>query len=91
MQVGYSFLIGGMCALAMTITRNLFFPAILHAIFDVGGLMTDSRIGIATGNQWDKVTIIITAVLGVAVLIYMVVLCFKQNYKEIEEIYYQSN
>ena len=37
----------------------------LAVIFDFGGLIFSTPFGVATGNMWDKTTIIITAALGV--------------------------
>ena len=37
LQVGYSFLIGGMCTIVLLKTANILFCILLHAIFDVGG------------------------------------------------------
>jgi len=80
LQIGYSFLIGGMCAISLCLTNNLIVPILLHFIYDIGGLFT-SEIGVAIGNQWDTVTVIITAVLGVIVLIYMLYVVFVKNPK----------
>ena len=88
LQVGYSFLIGAMCAISLIITKNLFVAIILHFVYDVGGLMTTY---IAIGNQWDTVTIIITAVLGVFVLLYMLFILLKSNYTSIKHLYYPSD
>ena len=89
MQVGYSFLIGAMCCIAKCVTRNLFTAIILHSIYDVGGLLF-SAVGIAHGNQWDTFTVIITAVLGVIVAIYMAILAFKVDHDEVEELYFSE-
>ncbi|MEG9429443.1 MAG: CPBP family intramembrane glutamic endopeptidase [Christensenellaceae bacterium] len=67
LQVGYTFLTGGLFCAAYLFTENLVFPIVLHVIFDLGGLMFDLPFGIAAGNMWDTATIIITAVLGVIV------------------------
>ena len=66
LQVGYTFLTGGLFCAAYLFTENLVFPVILHTLFDVGGLMFSPPFGIASGNMWDLITVIITAVLGVA-------------------------
>ncbi len=68
LQVGYSFLIGGMCAIVLLKTGNILFPILLHAIFDVGGMWLGS---VGAGKIWNAPTVIITAVLGVAVTVYM--------------------
>lgn len=62
MQVGYSFLIGGMCAIVLLKSQNILFPILLHGIFDIGGRLIDT---IGKGQIWNLPTIIITAVLGV--------------------------
>lgn len=70
MQIGYSFLIGAMSAIVLVKTGNIYSSVILHFVFDIGGLFVGKN-GIAYGNQWDILTIIITAVLGLTVFIYM--------------------
>lgn len=65
LQVGYTFLTGGLFGLAFVITENLIAPTILHIVFDIGGLMFSVPFEIAYGNMWDVYTVIITAVLGV--------------------------
>lgn len=87
MQLGYTFLIGGMCALSLAFTKNIFIPVILHALFDVGGLLIGGKVGIATGNQWDTITVIITAVLGVLVCAYMVYICLKTSNEKVKSLY----
>lgn len=77
LQVGYSFLIGAMCAISLCIAENLLVAVILHFIYDIGGLMLANGVGIAYGTQWDLITVIITAVLGVIVLVYMTVITLK--------------
>lgn len=87
LQVGYSFLIGAMCAIALVITKNLFTAIALHFIYDVGGLMTTY---IAVGNQWDIVTIIITAVLGVLTLLFLLFTLLKIDYNSVKPLYYPN-
>lgn len=75
LQVGYTFLTGGLFGAAYLITENLIFPILLHFVFDIGGLMFSTPFGIASGNMWDTVTVIITAVLGIiATTVYVVYL-----------------
>ena len=83
LQVGYTFLTGGLFCAAYLFTENLIYPIILHTLFDLGGLMFNSPFGIATGNMWDTLTVIITAVLGViATTVYAISLW---NYKPREK------
>lgn len=64
MQIGYSFLIGAMCALALLLTRNIFVCALLHAGFNFCGFMAES---LGNGMHWDAVSIALTAVVGAVV------------------------
>ncbi len=69
LQVGYSFLIGGMCAIVLLKTGNLLLCILLHTVYDFcGGLIPT----LGTGKLWDTPTVIVTAVLAVLVTAYMV-------------------
>ena len=73
MQVGYTFLTGGLFGAVYLMTENIVYPIVLHVVFDVGGLMFFEPFGIAVGNMWDTTTIIITAALGVvATAVYII-------------------
>ncbi len=85
MQVGYTFLIGALCAIVFAVTKNVFSAVAVHIVYDVGGLMCAN---IANGNQWDLTTIIITAVIGVIVCAYMVVKVFCLDGKAIKRQYF---
>ena len=85
LQMGYSFLIGGMCAISLCVTKNIFVAIFLHAVYDIGGLMTDAGIGICKGNSWDTATIVITAILGVIVFAFEIILALKLNVKDVCE------
>lgn len=63
LQVGYTFLIGGMFAVMMLKTNNVWLCVIVHTLFDFGGLLS---IEIADGNPWDnRVFWILTIVCGI--------------------------
>lgn len=83
MQIGYSFLIGGMCAIAMTVTGSIYVPIILHFVFNVGGLLIEET---GVGAIWNTPTIIITAVLGAIVCVYMIIIALKTHRTKLEEI-----
>lgn len=68
LQVGYSFLIGGMCAIVLLKTGNLVYCILLHAVYDFGGRF----LMIGDGSLWDVPTVILTAVLAVIVTVWMV-------------------
>lgn len=84
LQTGYSFLIGAMCAISLLITGNVFTAVVLHTVYDVGGLLLTY---VANGNQWDTITVIITAVLGTIVAVYMTVVCFKTSSEKFKTLY----
>ena len=79
LQVGYSFLIGGLCALSVLKTGSVIPAIIIHFIYDVGGLILNPSYGVATGFQWDTATVIITAVLGVFVAVFEVYYALKSD------------
>ena len=88
LQVGYSFLIGGMCAVVLLRTRNIWICAALHAIYDFCGFLMPK---LGSGNWWDVPTITITAVIAVATAVYIVVALLKTTPKQVEAIFSQYN
>ena len=69
LQVGYSFLIGGMCAIVLLKTGSIWYCVLLHTVYDIGGTI----LYVGGGVRWDAVTVTVTAVLGVAVAVFMTV------------------
>lgn len=84
LQVGYSFLIGGMCAVALLLTKNLWICVILHTVFDFGGKFVPS---LGDGKIWDTVTVVITAVLGVTVLAFALFMMSKVKPEDTDAFY----
>lgn len=82
LQIGYSFLIGGLCAISLVVCKNLYIPIVFHFIYDFGGFFFDEKIGVSSGIRWDNVTLIITAALGVIVTVYMAILAFTRKENE---------
>ena len=72
LQVGYSFLIGGMCAVVLLKTKNIWLCVLLHAIYNFCGTLVPTLGDFKSGGQWDPATITITAVLSVAVATYII-------------------
>lgn len=70
LQVGYSFLIGGMCSVVLLRTGCLWLCVLLHAVYDFGGYLIPT---LGRGRIWDGATVAVTAVLGVAVAIILTV------------------
>ncbi|MDE7394985.1 MAG: CPBP family intramembrane metalloprotease, partial [Clostridiales bacterium] len=73
MQVGYSFLVGGMCAIVYLLCPNVSLCALLHALFDFGGFMATY---LGTGMVWGALDITLTAVTAVAGTAYALWLLF---------------
>ena len=64
LQMGYSFLLGGMCAYTLLCTKNLGFCIALHAIFNFCGTLTEK---FGSGSWATAPIIVFTCVLGVIV------------------------
>ena len=68
LQIGYSFLIGGMCAIVLLYTRCIWICVLLHAIYDYCGYLIPT---LGEGIIWDPLTVTITTALGVFALVFM--------------------
>lgn len=84
MQIGYSFLIGGMCSVILLKTKNIWFCVAIHAIFNFGGAIVST---LGHGEIWDTFTVIFTAILAVATFVYMLVAFFMLDISSVGEIY----
>lgn len=83
LQVGYSFLIGGMCAIVLLKTANIWYCVLLHFVYDLGGTI----LYVGGGKRWDTVTVVITAVLGVAVTAFMVISLLRVKPEDVERLF----
>ncbi len=84
LQVGYSFLIGGMCGIVLLKTGNLLWCILLHGIYDFcGGLIPT----LGKGDLWDTPTVVFTAVLAVAVIAWMLYLLAHITPEEVQRLY----
>ena len=84
MQIGYSFLIGAMCSVVLMKTANLWLCVLIHAIFNFCGALVP-RCG--EGIIWEPVTVTVTAIIAVAVTVYMTVAFFRIKARECDRIY----
>lgn len=84
LQVGYSFLIGGMCAIVLLYTRCIWICVALHAIYDFCGYLIPT---LGDGIIWDTATVIITTVLGIVALISMLWWLFKITPERVDDLY----
>lgn len=84
LQLGYSFLIGAMCAIALLITRSIWVPVILHSLFNfAGGVIPSFLEGF---KIWTKGEVILTVIVSVIVAAYVVFLFFKYDLKKMQQI-----
>lgn len=83
LQVGYSFLIGGMCAIVLLKTGSIWYCVLLHTVYDIGGTI----LYLGGGKRWDIVTVIVTAVLGVAVAVFMVISLLRIKPEDVERLF----
>lgn len=88
LQVGYSFLIGGMCAIVLLYTRCIWLCVALHAIYDFCGYLIPT---LGTGIIWDSATVVITTILGIFALIFMVIWLSKITPLRVSELYNDNN
>lgn len=84
LQVGYSFLIGGMCTVVLLKTRCIWIPVLIHGIYNFGGTLVPT---LGSGRIWDPATVTITAVLGVIVLVIMLRILSRVTKEEAERLY----
>ncbi len=75
-QVGYSALVGAMCAACMLLTGNVVVPVILHGVYNFCGLVVPT---LGDGTWWDVPTIVITVVLAVAATAYFAVVFVRKK------------
>ncbi|MBR2370557.1 MAG: CPBP family intramembrane metalloprotease [Clostridia bacterium] len=88
MQIGYSFLIGGMCSVVLVKTANIWLCVLLHAIFNFCGQLMPT---LGKGTWWDTPTIVITVLLAVAVTVYIVLSLFKITPQETDRLFKTEN
>lgn len=83
LQIGYSFLIGAMCAVALLITESLFVPISLHFIFNAGGLLVEE---LGAGDIVNLPTVILTLVIGVLVGTYILYAALKIGHEKFDKL-----
>lgn len=84
MQIGYSALIGAMCAVILMKTANLWLCVVIHGLFNFAGAVIP-RCG--EGEIWDTFTVVLTVIVSLLVLAYMIVLFVKDKMSAVEDIY----
>ena len=93
-QAGYTTLIGALCAFLLFKTRNVIFPCLMHAVYNVCGLILTGE-GLGNGVVFDTTTIVVTTVIGIAVGVFALVSLIKTPDAECEEyatlVFYRKN
>ena len=69
LQVGYSFLIGGMCAVVLMKTHCIWHCVLLHAVYNFCGGVVPKLGG---GVIWDTPTVVLTVIVSLAVAAYVI-------------------
>ena len=83
MQVGYSFLIGGMCSVILVKTRCIWYCVLLHSVYNFcGGVVPNCGGGVI----WNAPEIALTAVVAIFVAIYVVYLLLSIKPQEIDAL-----
>ena len=80
LQVGYSFLIGGLLAALVLATGRLLPAALCHALYDFCGRLVPVC---GEGKLWDTPTVVITVVLSVAVAAVTLLVLFDEGREEV--------
>ena len=83
-QIGYSFLIGGMCSVVLLRTANIWLCVALHAIFNFCGALVPT---LGTGFVWDTPTVVITVILAVITTVYMVFSLLRMPVESLDGIF----
>ena len=84
MQIGYSALIGAMCAVVLMKSANIWLCVIIHGLFNFAGAVIP-RCGF--GEIWDPFTVALTVVVSVAVALYFVIYFIKGKFEAVSDIY----
>ena len=81
LQIGYSFLIGAMCSFVLIKTGSVWHCALMHAVYNFcGGVVANY----GEGNIWTMPEVVLTAVVGVMVALYVLLALFKTDPSEAE-------
>lgn len=76
MQVGYSTLLGALCAVVLLGTGNIWYCIAVHTVYNFGGGLSTYFVG---GTVWDVPTVVCTVLLAVAAFGWYLYLTLKQK------------
>ena len=83
LQIGYSFLIGALCAVVYIRSTNIWYAVILHSVYNFAGSVVNEC---GSGEIWTVPQIIFTAIVSVCVGIYVIYQFFKIDDRDIDKI-----
>ena len=83
LQMGYSFLIGGMCSVILVRTSNIWYCVLLHSVYNFAGGVVPECGG---GEIWTAPEIALTAVVAVIVTIYVLYILSQTKKEDIDKI-----
>lgn len=84
LQLGYSFLIGAMCAVMLMKTANIWLCVLAHGIFNFCGALIPNC---GEGSIWEPFTVAITVIVSVLVAAYFVYMFVRIKAEETDRIY----
>ncbi|MBQ8141397.1 MAG: CPBP family intramembrane metalloprotease [Clostridia bacterium] len=87
LQIGYSFLIGGMCSVILMKTGCIWHCALIHAVYNFcGGVVPE----LGGGVIWDTPTVILTVVVSLAVAAYVIFSLLRIDVKKVGDIFIEE-
>ena len=84
LQIGYSALIGAMCAVVLMKTANIWLCVLIHGLYNFAGAVIP-RMG--EGVIWDTFTVVLTVVVSLLVVAYMIVLFLTDKIPTVKDIF----
>ncbi len=81
LQVGYSFLVGGMCAILLLKTGTVWYAVLIHGVYNFAGGVIPRFGG---GILWDAPTVVVTTILSLVVGGYMIFLLTRINEQKMD-------
>jgi len=85
-QVGYTILTGGLFAFCLIKMKNILFCALVHALYNFGGLLFDANF-LGTGVIFDLGTVLTMLIVSVAIGIFVLIFTLKYPEEERQELY----
>ena len=87
LQAGYSILTGGLFAFVWIKTKNILFPALIHAVYNFCGLLYTKDVGLGLGSVIDLPTGVMMAVIAVICGVFVLISVWKYPNNEQIELY----